>query len=153
MTESQNKLNVRAGTANDAAIVQILFDENLSSLHCESISRQEWRDLLSANDPDEKHFLICKNTDPVGYMKINGLLNSDTAWISMLFVSQNLHRQGIGSFAVTYAEEFIKSEGHSRICIQTTDDNTAAKRLYEKCGYTGVYDSQKQKWRYTKVTK
>ncbi len=147
MTELQSKLNIRTATANDSNIVKALFDENLMSLHCESIGLREWRDLLSANDPDEKHFLICKDAEPVGYLKINGLLNKDTAWISMLFISEKHHRQGIGSFAVAYAEEFIKHQGISRVGIQTTDDNIAAKRLYEKCGYTGIFDL---KWRYVK---
>ena len=87
---------------------------------------------------------------PVGYMKINGLLNKDTAWISMLFVSEKYHRRGIGGFAISYAEEFIKKRGFSSVAIQTTDDNTAARNLYKKCGYSGIFDEQKQRWRFIK---
>lgn len=146
-------IKVIPANANDANIVQALFDENSEALHCESIGLQEWHELLSRSDPDEKHFLICKHNIPVGYMKINGLLNKDTAWISMLFISKKYQRQGIGTGAVAFAEKFIKLQAFSRVCIQTTDDNNTARALYEKCGYAGLFDAQKRRWYYTKVLK
>ena len=148
--ESQGDLNVIPATDEEASFVRIMFVENLKYLHCENIELEEWRELLAADDPDEKHFLICKGAMPVGYMKINGLLNKDTAWISMLFVSEKYHRRGIGRFAVSYAEEFIKKRSFSSVAIQTTDDNTAARNLYKKCGYSGIFDEQKQRWRFIK---
>lgn len=138
-------LNVVPATSDEAYFVRIMFVENLKYLHCENIKLNEWRELLSADDPDEEHFLICKGAMPVGYMKINGLLNENTAWISMLFISEQYHRQGIGIFAVSYAEDFIKGKGFSSIAIQTTQDNVPARTLYEKCGYSGKLDVKKQK--------
>ena len=146
-------LNIIPATSDEAYFVRIMFVENQKYLHCNNIRLNEWRELLSANDPDEKHFLICKGIMPVGYMKINGLLNKDTAWISMLFISENYHRQGIGSFAVSYAEDFIKHKGFSSIAIQTTQDNVPARSLYEKCGYLGKLDVEKQKWYFVKKLK
>lgn len=148
-----NEFEIIPANTNDANIVQALFDENLEALHCESIGLREWRELLAASDPDEKHLLICKQNIPVGYMKINGLLNKDTAWIGMLFISKKYQRQGSGTGAIAFAENFIKSQGFSRIRIQTTDDNIAARALYEKCGYSGLFDAQKLRWYYTKVLK
>ncbi len=146
----RGNLNVIPATSEQAYFVRIMFVENLKYLHCENIKLKEWRELLAADDPDEKHFLICKGAMPVGYMKINGLLNDDTAWISMLFVSEKYHRRGIGRFAVSYAENFIKNRGFTSVAIQTTDDNTPARNLYEKCGYSGRFDEQKQRWCFVK---
>lgn len=148
--ETQGDLNVIPATAEEAYFIRMMYVDNLKYLHCENIELEEWRELLAADDPDEEHFLICKGAMPVGYMKINGLLNKDTAWISMLFVSKKYHRRGIGRFAVSYAEDFIKNRGFSSVAIQTTDDNTPARNLYEKCGYSGRFDEQKQRWRFIK---
>lgn len=144
------ELNVIPATSEEAYFVGNMFIENRKYLHCENIGLNEWRELLSANDPDEVHFLICKGAMPVGYMKINGLLNEETVWLSMLFISEKYHRQGIGSFAVSYAEDFIRNKGFSNIAIQTTEDNVAAKSLYEKCGYSGRFDEQKRRWYFIK---
>ena len=54
---------------------------------------------------------------PIAYMKINGLLNTDIAWVSMLFVAKDFQRQGIGSFALNYAEQYVKGLGFNTIII------------------------------------
>ena len=53
----------------------------------------------------------------------------------MLFVAKNFQRQGIGSFAISYAEEYVREKNFTTIAIQTDEDNLPAKNLYLKCGY------------------
>ena len=122
-------------TENEAYFVRILFAQNKKRLHAENIGLSEWRALLSANDRDEKHFMICKGAMPVGYMKINGLDGADEAWVSMLFIAKNFQRQGIGTFAITYAEKYVKGRGFRSIAIQTDEDNLPTQNCYLKCGY------------------
>lgn len=89
------------------------------------------------NDPDEKHFFICKGAVPCAYLKINGLESGDeTGWISMLAVAPSFQRKGAGNYAVRYAEEFLRNAGKSCVRIHTTQDNLPAGNLYEKCGYS-----------------
>ncbi len=151
--ELPNQLSILPASRNEAYFVRLMFAGNRKYLHCENISMQEWRELLSSDDPDEKHFLICKGAMPVGYMKINGLLNRETAWISMLFIMEKYHHRGIGTYAVRFAEGFIKDRGFSAIGIQTTDDNTPAKNLYTKCGYKGEFDPMRERWCFMKKLK
>lgn len=148
-----NPLTVTPATSHEAYFVGTLFLQNRAALHADPISLPEWEAFLSMEDPDEIHFLICKGAMPVAYLKINGLLNADMAWISTLFVAPKYHRRGIGTYAIRFAEDFIKNKGFSKVAIQTTVDNTPAQNLYTKCGYLGAQDPQTQNWIYTKPLK
>ena len=142
-----NCLTVIPATVNEAYFIRILFAQNKDTLNTENISLSECKELLSIEDSDEKHFLICKGSMPVAYMKINGLLNKNEAWISMLFVAKDFQRQGIGTFAINYAEEYIKERGFRLIAIQTDINNFPAQNCYLQCGYTVFERSSKVKFR------
>lgn len=126
---------IQKGSLKQAKAVYNIYNDNIQALHGKQITVCEWNELLSKDDLDEQNFLICKGAEPIAWMRINGLLNKDMAWLSMLAVSNNMHRQGVGSFAVQFAEEFVREKGFAKICIHTTDDNIPAQNLYQKCGY------------------
>ena len=144
-----NSLTIVPATKNEAYFVRILFAQNKDILNSGNISLSEWREILSVEDPDEKHFLICKGALPVAYMKINGLLNTDKAWLSMLFVAKDFQHQGIGSFALNYAEEYVKQLGFDVINVQTDKENITAINFYSKFGYQ-IYD-QNSKIKLSKI--
>ena len=130
-----NVTEVHGKTA--AQYIAAIFNSNAEALHSRTIPYREWCDLLSVNDPDEKHFFICKGAVPCAYLKINGLESGDeTGWISMLAVAPSFQRKGAGNYAVRYAEEFLRNAGKSCVRIHTTQDNLPAGNLYEKCGYS-----------------
>lgn len=120
---------------NGARYITDIFNENAHLLHSEIIPYSEWCSLISANDTDEKHFLIRKGAVPCGYLKINGLEDGNDGWISILAVASAFQRKGIGKYAVSYAESFFKKQGKLCVKIHTTTDNYPARKLYEKCGY------------------
>ena len=132
-------LTIIPATINEAYFVRILFAQNRDVLNHGNITLSEWKEILSVEDPDEKHFLIYKGALPVAYMKINGLLNTDKAWLSMLFVAKDFQHQGIGSFALKYAEEYVKKRGFNVINVQTDKENITAINFYSKLGYQ-IYD-------------
>ena len=140
---SNSILSVKQADINDAEFVEKIFSQNKVVLHSEDISLSEWKEILSVKDADEKHFIVCDDATPVGYMKINGLLSQKEAWISMLFVATEHHRQGIGSFALSYAEGFVKLHNIKSLKIQTDLDNVPAISCYLKCGYQ-IYDKGKK---------
>ncbi|MDD4164618.1 MAG: GNAT family N-acetyltransferase [Eubacteriales bacterium] len=109
---------------------------NKAALHGGDMTLDEWKQACLKNlaDPDETNFIIQKGIIPVAWLKVNSL-KSSWAWISMLVVHEKFHRQGIGSFAVQYAEDFVRSKGINIIGIHTTVDNIAAKNCYKKLGY------------------
>lgn len=55
---------------------------------------------------------IRKGAVPCAYLKVNGLESGDeTGWISMLAVAPTFQRKGAGTYAVQFAEEFLRSVG------------------------------------------
>ena len=106
-----NCLTIMPATIHEAYFVRVLFAQNKKDLNISDISLSEWKELLSTEDPDENHFLICKGAMPIAYMKIDGLLNGKEVRISMLFVAKDFQHQGIGSFAIQYAKQYIKEKG------------------------------------------
>lgn len=127
---------INAVSIEDAMYVTLLYEKNIESLHGREIPYSEWCSLISAEDTDERHFLIRKGAVPCAYLKVNGLESGDNiGWISMLVVEPAFHRKGIGRYTVSYAEEFLRDMGKSIVKIHTASDNTPAQRLYEKCGY------------------
>ena len=128
-----NEFSVIPATPEHAEFVSEIYKENIKALHGGDI--YNWGEIFSWNDPDEQNFIICKNNSPAAWLRVNGLENEDIAWISMLVVSVKFHRQGIGKYAVNFAEEYIKSKGIKKVGIRTTEDNFTAQALYKKCGY------------------
>lgn len=110
----------------------------LAALHNEKLSYDEWLDVYRKywkNDTDEKHFIMFWEDKPAGWLKINGLDGNNTAWLSMLAVTPEYQRKGLGKAAVSFFEEYISDRGFSSAGINTTEDNSAAQSLYKKCGY------------------
>ena len=110
---------------------------NISALHTDIISLDEWRKSFAEaeNDPDEENFIIYNKDLPCGWLKLNGLKNNNTAWISMLVVSEKFKHQGIGKFAVEFSINHLKQRGFKEIKLYTTEDNYVAIELYQKCGF------------------
>ena len=128
--------------ADDVHYVASIMSEtsNITALHSTYHSLDEWKCIFEENayDADEENFLICTDNDICAWLKLNGLRNEDTAWISMLVVTDKYKHQGVGKFAVKYAFEYLHSKGFNQIGVQTTEDNNAAKRLYMKSGFSIV---------------
>lgn len=118
---------------------ELLNNESiLAALHNEKLSYDEWLDVYRKywkNDTDEKHFIMFCEDNPAGWLKINGLDGNGTAWLSMLAVVPEYQRKGLGIAAVSFFEEYISDRGFSSAGINTTEDNSAAQKLYKKCGY------------------
>jgi len=127
--------------------VHDVMRENKDTLHAGDISLAQWRECLLADDPDEAHFIILAGGVPAAWLKLNGLGGKKTAWISMLVVRKPCQRQGLGSFAVRYAEDFVHGRGFREMAIHTTLDNVAALRCYTKLDYMASKDKQQYTFR------
>lgn len=126
---------IQATGNNDAHLISGLYDNNVEPLHGTTITQEEWWRRLSQNDPDEAHFIICKGAMPVAWLKLNGISDGETGWISMLAVDPPMQRKGVGKYAIEFSEQFFRSIGKKKVGIHTTDDNIPAQNLYKKCGY------------------
>ncbi len=127
--------SVRNISSVEAKYVMVLYTENKKGLHEKRISYKEFQERLSVHNEDELNFLIYKGAMPVAWLKLNGLLNKEIAWVSMLIVHNKFRQQGIGQFAIRYAEQYLKKSNASMVKIHTTGDNIPAQKLYQKMGY------------------
>jgi aspartate N-acetyltransferase len=51
-------------------------------------------------------------------------------------VTARWRRRGLGQALLEVAEEFCRRQGYRRIVLDATDRQEAARRLYERNGYT-----------------
>lgn len=136
----KEKITVRGLEEKDILFLsELLNNESIASvLHSERLSYDGWLEVYRKywkEDTDEKHFILFFEGTPAGWFKINGLDGKGTAWLSMLAVAPEYQRRGLGTAAVAFFEKYISDRGFSSAGIHTTEDNSTAKNLYEKCGY------------------
>lgn len=135
-------LTVIPATVDHANSCACLLEQNKEALHVEMNNGSDWRKLrdtywerLAADDPDEAYFLICVGAMPVAYLELKGLAGNDSAEIGALIVSAAYHRQGVGTFAVQYAEAYLTQRGFSSVNVSVAPDNTQATHFFQKRGY------------------
>lgn len=138
--ESDNELKllykaVHVNGKYAAGFVTMFYNNNIDPLHGRTKTYDEWCELLSQNDPDEAHFIIHKGAMPIAWLKLNGISDGETGWISMLAVDPPMQHKGAGKYAIEFSEQFFRSIGKKKVGIHTTDDNIPAQNLYKKCGY------------------
>lgn len=128
-------------TKKDIVFICNLMSEphNISALHTGVILLEDWqKSFAETKDSDEENFIVYKNSIPCAWLKLNGLQNKDTAWISMLVVSEAFKHQGVGKYAVEFAVDYLTKKGHSQIKIQTSTDNLPAINLYTKLKFKQI---------------
>ena len=118
-------------------VIDLLAEESVkAALHLGDRSRAEWEKAFRKNlrDRDEANFILYRGSSPAGWLKLH-VLKGDMAWISMLSVHPAHQREGVGRFAVQYAEHVAREKGFTRLGIHTTVDNIPAQACYEGLGY------------------
>ena len=86
-------------------------------------------------DLDEANYMILLDDSPIGWVKLNGLLEKNTLWLSMLVIHPDYQRKHYGKMALRWVEQFAREKAYPCVGIQTTVDNCAAVALYVKAGY------------------
>lgn len=80
----------------------------------------------------------------VEHLKARGMTNpiivtearEDEYYLDSLAVHSNYQGQGIGTEMLTVFEHRAQELGHTQIMLLVDEENTSAKRLYKKLGYT-----------------
>lgn len=100
------------------------------------MSLDEWYTCLCLDsDPYEINFIITADEESAAWMKLNGLDAQGEIYIAMLVVAKEHQRNGIGGFAVRFAEDYARERKRDTVRIKTTKDNVLAVDFYLKQGY------------------
>jgi ribosomal protein S18 acetylase RimI-like enzyme len=74
----------------------------------------------------------------------HGPLDEDEAYVGELAVATDARRQGVGLMLMHHLDAQAAARGKSRVTLWVTDDNEAARALYEGLGFTEHTD---RRWR------
>lgn len=69
-----------------------------------------------------------------------GAVEGDTAVISSVAVAPRHRRHGFGGRVVSGLADWASRQGAQRVCVQVTQDNTAALSLYRRLGFIRHHD-------------
>lgn len=94
-------------TCDEAYFVRILFALNKDRLNVDDIPMDAWQEILTEENTDTKHFLICKGAVPIAYMSIVKMEDTSTAKISMFFVADGFDYEEV----YRYGNEFANGYG------------------------------------------
>jgi GNAT superfamily N-acetyltransferase len=86
------------------------------------------------------YLIAWDDTEPVGHAHVawSGT-HLELPEIQDMFVLPKLRKRGIGTELVRAAEEAVRDRGWRQISLSVSiDDNPAARRLYERLGYTAA---------------
>ncbi len=101
----------------------------------------EVEDIDSFIDNDEKIiFLAFVNDQPAGQIKMIKWWNG-YAYIDDLIIAPQYRGMGVGKSLIAEAVRWSKEKRSPGIMLETQDDNVAACRLYQSCGFVlGGFD-------------
>lgn len=102
-----NNFSIIPATVNEAYFARILFVLNREKLNVGDISMNDWKEILSKQSADIKHFLICKGAVPIAYIRIEKSEETDNTKISMFFVADGFDYEEIYNFGAEYAKNYV----------------------------------------------
>lgn len=141
MKNNINRCTIRPLNSSGVPFLHTLMNslEIRKAIHINETSLSVWKEAYMGwqKDIDEENFIVFVNDMAVGWLKLNGLSGKE-AWISMLVIAAEYQHKGIGSFVVRLSEKIVTGKGYNKLSIHTTEDNIAAQKCYEKCGYLKI---------------
>jgi GNAT superfamily N-acetyltransferase len=121
-------------------LFHLLTDEEIiNNLNCKiantideliEIYNQYWK-----KDIDEIHYIISLENKDVGWLKLNGLDNTDILWISELVILPDYQNKGIGTFVLSFTEKYGLRKSYNKIGLHTQENNKRAVSFYLKNEY------------------
>ncbi len=112
----------------------------ISQLEKDIFSEEAWsyKTLASVFGTASFSGVLCEDGGEIaGYGGVT--VAADTADIGNIAVAENYRNGGIGTALLTGLCEIAKSAGAEKVFLEVRVSNSAAMKLYLKCGFAGVY--------------
>ncbi len=126
--EVNSKLELHA---ENGKIIYIVVDV---SPYTKQYGMEEYDPKSYVDHPDRAVFFAHVDEELAGQIRVSKHWNT-YAYIDDIAVDANYRRQGVGRALIERAIEWAKAKGFSGIMLETQDNNVAACRLYERCGF------------------
>jgi predicted GNAT family N-acyltransferase len=88
--------------------------------------------------PDTKYIVVREQEVPIGTCRLH-FVDETTAKIERVCVIAEARQRGVGSFAITEAEKWLKELGIKKVIITSRDE---AVGFYEKLGYQADWSTK-----------
>ncbi|GAC1391691.1 MAG: hypothetical protein NVSMB31_09310 [Vulcanimicrobiaceae bacterium] len=143
-----NSVEVREGTAADRPFVEDLGKRTvLSSVSAMRQSNLPMinvgfeRLLLFVYDQAHELFIAVRDGKPAGFVLVLQSLPDEVtlmpqAFIAYMAVEPDARRKGVAAALLQAAEDAARRFGLPHMALMVTEENTAARKLYEAAGYT-----------------
>jgi ribosomal-protein-alanine N-acetyltransferase len=97
-------------------------------------SREQYQDIFAADAPSRVLLILEEDASIRGFIAGRTL---DTEWeIENVVVYESVRRRGFGSRLVQQFLALARSRGAEEIFLEVRESNLAARRLYEKSGFS-----------------
>ena len=97
-----------------------------------------WSYVISGwlKDDDDEDYILYFDGKPVGWLGISGLMSyTQRPLIKMLAILPEYQNLGVGTYAVHFAIENLRSRGYLSLDLHTDQSNIKAQKCYQKCGF------------------
>jgi len=92
--------------------------------------------------------IVFENGDP------DYTISKQRVYLSRLIVKKEYRNQGIGSIIINYLVDYVKAMGYKEFSVGVDLDNTGARRLYDRHGFTQViFEGKDEYGKYVKLLK
>ena len=144
LEKEETKVIIREMTPEDVDVVAEIEAENMSLPWSKD-------SLLDSLKQEFTHFFVAcveENKEIIGYC--GSYFTKDEADLSLISVRKEYQRQGIAEKLLRKLYQEMKSAGISEMYLEVRTSNTAARKLYEKHGFSyigkrvGYYDLPKE---------
>ncbi len=110
-----------------------LGEESTAFFNVKRGNEKRTMDFFSSPRPNHRYFVVEIGNEIAGHLF---LWDTDTAvpWLGIA-VRDDFQGQGVGTRMLHSLFALLTDEGYGGLLLRTAQTNTAAQRLYEKCGF------------------
>jgi ribosomal protein S18 acetylase RimI-like enzyme len=119
-------------------------EKNLERLKYIEKAFSETQIFSELDDKNFQFYIVKKDNNPIGYVKINPILpelptvNSPTIQIERFYLLKNQTGHGVGSAVLDQTKIILKQQGFKSLWLNVYTLNEPAIRFYEKSGFKKI---------------
>lgn len=124
-------MRIRPATSADVPVLMALESHAITAAHW---SAQQYEGIFLAGEPQRTAVVIEEDAGVQGFLVARAV---ESEWeIENVVVASSARRRGVGSQLLAEFLNTARSRGAEAVFLEVRESNAAARRLYEKSGFT-----------------